>query len=492
MDRVWLERFLAEQAGEAGASGDVDWLGSVERVERPIPNVGSWGEDRYRMEATHSPQGDVRSLLDVGVDAWRGVGDVIERGRSARPERPTLFEDERVLDLLGRLDSQEAQSWLEPFAGVSKAVGGVIRGENPLVAASRVGGPVMSDELVERGWPEWLARGLEVVVPDPTGASRVVDLWPVMSFVAPRLLSRFGLGRAADNAVASVRARGDSFGGSDAFERAVAEPSGLFKAEVEPVVDWLGVDPVEQVLPDGSRGTVIGLSRFDPTDTEMPNVELQNAVLRRVSKNTYNIGTLQNFGDPGDKGFLEAMDYIMRLADETGVTLTNQPGGFGRLSTDQLYRMYSKLGFETDPTDNAVMVRRPFDVNATEEERLADLAARQANEAQVKRPVQSDTNSLQSLNIEPSYTRHELYNFLEYNRVRAADTLGANYEDLGNEVATLTDWLDANAQNLITRANSGELNADDLFNLMQPVAPNLVITDIDPIYFLTNWAPPRR
>jgi hypothetical protein len=296
-----------------------------------------------------------------------------------------LFEDERVLDLLDRLGSQEAQSWLEPFAGVSKAIGGVIRGENPLAAASRVGGPVMSDELIERGWPEWLARGLEFVVLDPTGASRAIDLFPVMGFIAPRLLSRFGLGRAADEAVAGVRARGDSLGGSNAFERALAEPSGLFKAEIEPVVSWSGFDSVEQVLPDGSRGTVIGLSRFDPTDTEMPNIELQNAVLRRVSNDTYHIGTLQNFGDPGDKGFLEAMDYIMRLADETGVTLTNQPGGFGRLSTDQLYRMYSKLGFERDPYApplSSYMARRPFDVNASEQERLADLAARQTRETQ--------------------------------------------------------------------------------------------------------------
>ena len=150
MDRVWLERFLAEEARGVGAGGDVDWLGSVERVERPMPTVGPWGEDRYRAEATHFPQGDVRSLRDV-------VGGL-----------PDL------------LSSQEFRSWMAPFEGPSRAVGGVIEGRNPLEAAA-FGGPITAEVLIERGVDPRLALALEVAfVPDPTGASRALDLLPLM------------------------------------------------------------------------------------------------------------------------------------------------------------------------------------------------------------------------------------------------------------------------------------------------------------------------
>lgn len=72
------------------------------------------------------------------------------------------------------------QSWMNPLEGPSRAVGAAVMGQNPFVDG-HIEGLTVSEALMERGAPPWLAIAAEFLVPDPTGVGRVADLIPLTS-----------------------------------------------------------------------------------------------------------------------------------------------------------------------------------------------------------------------------------------------------------------------------------------------------------------------
>jgi hypothetical protein len=143
--------------------------------------------------------------------------------------------DERMMQLLDWLQSSEVQSWLGPLEGVSRGVGAMIEGGglfDALEAArsqefdatsegTQRTASLTSEALIERGVHPILAAGAEFLVPDPMGATRLLDLLPLLS-----LLSRGG--RAAARTAASIA--GDS------------PPPSLFHR----MVKVPGADPIDQ------------------------------------------------------------------------------------------------------------------------------------------------------------------------------------------------------------------------------------------------------
>jgi hypothetical protein len=105
----------------------------------------------------------------------------------------------------------------------------------------------------------------------------------------------------------------------------------------------------------------IGMYMGEPNDMLLQSIEVDEGA-RKQGKAT------------------KAMQDIVRMADEAGVTLYVQPvqvtKGVG-MSTDQLKDFYKRFGFEpqkTEPANDRVMVRTPREVKAVpEEKRLADL-----------------------------------------------------------------------------------------------------------------------
>jgi DNA repair protein RadC/GNAT superfamily N-acetyltransferase len=105
----------------------------------------------------------------------------------------------------------------------------------------------------------------------------------------------------------------------------------------------------------------IGMYMGEPNDMLLQSIEVDEGA-RKQGKAT------------------KAMQDIVRMADEAGVTLYVQPvqvtKGVG-MSTDQLKNFYKRFGFEpqkTEPATDRVMVRTPREVKAVpEEKRLADL-----------------------------------------------------------------------------------------------------------------------
>jgi hypothetical protein len=280
---------------------------------------------------------------------------------------PTQEIPDWLLEMVDRLGSQEFQSWMRPLEGPSRAMAGVVRGENPLARAA-YGDELFGEALVDQyDLPEWAGMAAEFVVPDPTGARKATDLLPLLSFVSPRIMNRIGRGQLADDAVEAIRARGESLGGRDAFERALTEgPQNLFSAKVGPTgaINLRGTREVSGELLDGIPG---------------PNMQTR---LSPQEDGSYFFNWTTNRESPGNKDFLEAMDYLLRVADETGVVLKNMPAGSGRLDDSQLYNLYGKLGFTINPSDGT-MIRRPFNISSSPEEKAAELAARQKANAEI-------------------------------------------------------------------------------------------------------------
>lgn len=83
---------------------------------------------------------------------------------------------------LGELERNQAEveSWTRPLEGPSRALGAAIMGQNPFVDGS-IEGPTVSEALMERGAPPWVALLAEFAVPDPTGVGRAADLIPLTS-----------------------------------------------------------------------------------------------------------------------------------------------------------------------------------------------------------------------------------------------------------------------------------------------------------------------
>lgn len=83
---------------------------------------------------------------------------------------------------LGELERNQAEveSWTRPLEGPSRALGAAIMGQNPFVDGS-IEGPTVSEALMERGAPPWVALLAEFAVPDPTGVGRAADLIPLAS-----------------------------------------------------------------------------------------------------------------------------------------------------------------------------------------------------------------------------------------------------------------------------------------------------------------------
>jgi hypothetical protein len=410
-------------------------------------------------------------------------------GPAGEPGAPTPETPEWLLELVDRLSSQEFQSWMEPFEGVSQAIGGAIRGENPLAAAARIGGPTTSDALTEKGAPDWLALLSEFLVPDPFGASKVADLIPLLGFVSPRIMARLGRGEIAESAIDAVRSRGDSMGGSNAFEKALTESEqDLFKGKL---------------IPGGTEGPDVDFadSKIMLTGTKKTPTKgtLLNAVLRRIDDTTYNIEFMENRGTPGDPDFLESMDYIMRLADETGVTLLNTPSGSGRLDDTELFDMYSKLGFQTnfdyfnEPTGE--MTRKPFNPNASQEANFAELTTRRQQEkANYQWYDQDRERRIAELTANPSAPVDPNIGQLE-NFDTLLETIGRNYnevlgtsrEEFLREKANLMGYLEDNGNALTARNIRGELSGADLWEELEKVAPSLVLTPDDAWEILYAW-----
>lgn len=88
------------------------------------------------------------------------------------------------------LDNPYTQTWLEPLDGVSKALGGVVSGQNPFENGTyRQDAPTFSEALIERGVNPGLALAMDIVLtPDPMGVGKITDLVPLMS------AAMFGLG----------------------------------------------------------------------------------------------------------------------------------------------------------------------------------------------------------------------------------------------------------------------------------------------------------
>lgn len=79
------------------------------------------------------------------------------------------------------------QAWQAPFTeNPSRLIGALIAGQNPLAgdrSSAVLDAPLTSEALIERGVPEWLASLSEMFVPDPTGARRVGDLFPLLAML---------------------------------------------------------------------------------------------------------------------------------------------------------------------------------------------------------------------------------------------------------------------------------------------------------------------
>lgn len=143
-----LDRILREQAEAFGATGDTRFLGSFTPLDRSQDPPTNYMGDRGRTSGWTDPAGAARALNEPG--ALDSLPDYIA-------------------------------SWAAPLDGVSRALGGAISGRNPMDTANN---PPLSDALIEKGVPKWLAYGAEFFVPDPTGAKTVGDLIPFLGMLA--------------------------------------------------------------------------------------------------------------------------------------------------------------------------------------------------------------------------------------------------------------------------------------------------------------------
>lgn len=78
---------------------------------------------------------------------------------------------------------EAVQSWMDPLEGPSRALGAAVAGQNPFVDG-RIEGPLISEALSERGVHPLLAMAAEFFVPDPLGATRALDIIPMLGVIA--------------------------------------------------------------------------------------------------------------------------------------------------------------------------------------------------------------------------------------------------------------------------------------------------------------------
>lgn len=321
------------------------------------------------------PPADDAYILDAMARA-RGYPSA-QALAAAEPHLVSSFEAPAPSDWVGdrppltpeELEDQmrSLESWLGPLDNVSRLLGAIATGQNPLqVWDDRLPPeerpPTISDALRDRGVPPWLALLPELFVPDGLGpldevlkgARHIPEMLEGLQYSAMALPASRLFRNRPD--ILEALARPPEGQGPEAMLRGLVTDLG---AERTIHRGALGGPLHVLVAPDGSEIRLSGPAR---PSSDTPYVYVDSMLRREGQAGRPSIAAAQTLQAP------------LFWADKYQTPMVTEPSAFAHrnMTTDQLYRMYNDVGFELTP--RGYMVRHPLPLD--EAAREAELALR--------------------------------------------------------------------------------------------------------------------
>lgn len=258
------------------------------------------------------------------------------------------------------------ESWLGPLDNVSRLIGAIATGQNPLrVWDDRLPPeerpPTISEVLVDRGVPPGLALLPEFFVPD--GLGPLDEILKGARYI-PEMLEGLQYSAMALPASRLFRNR------PDILEALAKPPEGQgAEAMLRGLVTDLGAEPVGRAAlggnfhvltaPDGSEIRLSGPVR---EGSPVPYVYVDSMY------------RLENRAGRPSVAAAQTLQAPLFWADKYQTPIVTTPSAFAHrsMTTDQLYKMYNAVGFEVAP--GGQMVRHPLPLDDAARE--AELALR--------------------------------------------------------------------------------------------------------------------
>jgi len=275
-------------------------------------------------------------------------------------DRPPLTPEELEAQM------QSLESWLEPLDNVSRLIGAIATGQNPLrVWNDRLPPeerpPTISDVLRDRGVPPWLALLPEFFVPD--GLGPFDEALRGVRYI-PEMLEGLQYSAMALPASRLFRNR------PDILEALARPPEGQgAEAMLRGLVTDLGAEPVGQ---GGLGGTLHVLAAPDGSEIRLSGPVREDSPVPYVYVDS--LYRLENQAGRPSIAAAQTLQAPLFWADKYQTPMMTTPSAFAHrsMTTDQLYRMYNDVGFELAPGGH--MVRHPLPLD--EAAREAELALR--------------------------------------------------------------------------------------------------------------------
>lgn len=334
-------------------------LGHVpeQQVEAPPPPV----DDAYILEAIARARGYPSAQALAAAEPRLVSSFEAPAPSDWVGDRPPLTPEELEAQM------QSLESWLGPLDNVSRLLGAIATGQNPLrVWDDRLPPeerpPTVSDALGDRGVPPWLALLPELFLPDGLGpfdealrgARHVPEVLEGLQYSAMALPASRLFRNRPD--VLEALARPPEGQGAEAMLRGLVTELGAQRTSMRGAN---GGNLHVLVAPDGSE---IRLSGPVHASSDVPYVYVDSMRRPESRAGRPSIAAAQTLQAP------------LFWADKYQTPLVTTPSAFAHrsMTTDQLYKMYNDVGFELTPGGH--MARHPLPLDDAARE--AELALR--------------------------------------------------------------------------------------------------------------------